>query len=202
MRGRPPQIQNDAILDAARDVFLEEGHGATTAKIAQRAGVSEGILFYRFKSRSALLAAVIERETLPPVELRDLARTAADSSFEENLEKLVTLTLRSVQKASPFIGIAESSPRSDEVLKLLKNNPNPPPKIVVELIAGYLVEEMRLGRIRKIDPFVVGRVILGSCMDFVRAQHLLPLRGDEKAFTHGLIDLLLHGVAKPPSRQR
>jgi AcrR family transcriptional regulator len=76
MRGRPPRIREDEILNAARDVFREEGHATTTAKIAERAGVSEGILFYRYKSKEALLAAVIFRETQPPESLRDLVKTA------------------------------------------------------------------------------------------------------------------------------
>jgi len=70
MRGRPPSIREEDLLDAARDVFREEGHATTTAKIAERAGVSEGILFYRYKSKEALLAAVIHRETQPPEALR------------------------------------------------------------------------------------------------------------------------------------
>jgi len=40
MRGRPPSISEETILDAAKAVFMEEGVGATTARIAERAGIS------------------------------------------------------------------------------------------------------------------------------------------------------------------
>ena len=43
MRGRPLSISDDTILDAAKAVFVEEGVGATTAKIAERAGISESV---------------------------------------------------------------------------------------------------------------------------------------------------------------
>ncbi|MBK6513564.1 MAG: TetR family transcriptional regulator [Polyangiaceae bacterium] len=38
---RPTVIRNEAILEAARDVFLERGILGTSAEVAQRAGVSE-----------------------------------------------------------------------------------------------------------------------------------------------------------------
>jgi hypothetical protein len=40
---RPVTISDEQILDAARAVFTEKGPRATTAEIAERAGVSEGI---------------------------------------------------------------------------------------------------------------------------------------------------------------
>ncbi|MBU6163239.1 MAG: TetR family transcriptional regulator, partial [Myxococcales bacterium] len=36
---RPTTIDDEVILEAARQVFLEEGYAATTASIARRAGV-------------------------------------------------------------------------------------------------------------------------------------------------------------------
>ena len=50
-RGRPPTITSERLLDVARDVFLECGIRATTQDVAERAGVSEGVLFHRFKSK-------------------------------------------------------------------------------------------------------------------------------------------------------
>ena len=61
MRGRPPSITDEAILDAARAVFVEEGVGATTAKIAERAGISESVLFHRYKTKEALFISHLSR---------------------------------------------------------------------------------------------------------------------------------------------
>jgi AcrR family transcriptional regulator len=48
---RPVSIQDDVILRAAREIFLEKGWDATTSEIAAKAGVSNGIIFKRFKTK-------------------------------------------------------------------------------------------------------------------------------------------------------
>ena len=64
---RPQTIHTDTILAAARDEFLAQGFTtATTARIAKRAGVSEGTIFKRFRaslvrSRRARLRCVAAR---------------------------------------------------------------------------------------------------------------------------------------------
>lgn len=49
---RPVSIQDDVILRAAREIFLEKGWDATTSEIAAKAGVSNGIIFKRFKTKA------------------------------------------------------------------------------------------------------------------------------------------------------
>ncbi|MDX3226772.1 TetR/AcrR family transcriptional regulator [Streptomyces sp. ME19-01-6] len=65
-RKRPRQKRSqqtyDAILDAAAHVFEDLGYtGATTNKIAERAGVSIGSLYQYFPDKDALLYALGER---------------------------------------------------------------------------------------------------------------------------------------------
>src|SRR5829696_9084994 len=48
------------ILDAARDVFAENGLGVGVDAVARAAGVGVGTLYRRFPTKQDLLAAVIE----------------------------------------------------------------------------------------------------------------------------------------------
>lgn len=48
---RPVAIHDPTILDAAREVFLLRGAAATTAEVARRAGVSEGSIFKRYRTK-------------------------------------------------------------------------------------------------------------------------------------------------------
>lgn len=48
-----------ALLDAAREVFLEEGTSVALDRIARRAGVGIGTLYRRFPDRDALLVGVL-----------------------------------------------------------------------------------------------------------------------------------------------
>jgi len=204
IRGRPPSIREEVLLDAARDVFRADGHGATTAKIAKRAGVSEGILFYRYKSKEALLAAVIDRETQPPEALRKVARLVGHGTVAENLELIVESLLGAVSRAHPFLELAMTSPASGRIHALVfEKARKPPPQRIVELLAGYLDAEVRLGRIRAVDTTAAGRAILGGCIDFVRSGPEAAKQAERRAFGRGLVDLLQFGVAAaPPSRRR
>jgi AcrR family transcriptional regulator len=56
-RGRQAEARrNDlAVLEAARDVFAEQGAGAPVAAVAERAGVGMGTLYRRYGSKTELL---------------------------------------------------------------------------------------------------------------------------------------------------
>jgi AcrR family transcriptional regulator len=54
---RPKTIADEEILAVARKVFRAEGHAATTREIAQKAGISEGVLYQRFGSKDDLFFA-------------------------------------------------------------------------------------------------------------------------------------------------
>ncbi len=57
--GRPTILSDEKILSAARRVFLERGIRATTAEVAREAGVAEGSLFKRWKTKHALFFAAL-----------------------------------------------------------------------------------------------------------------------------------------------
>src|SRR5262249_19557223 len=60
-RRRAPQ-QRQRILDAAEKCFIESGfHAATMARIAATAGISPGLIYRYFESKSAIVRAIIER---------------------------------------------------------------------------------------------------------------------------------------------
>ena len=59
---RPVSIQDDVILRAAREIFLEKGWDATTSEIAAKAGVSNGIIFKRFKTKQALFQSAMQEQ--------------------------------------------------------------------------------------------------------------------------------------------
>jgi AcrR family transcriptional regulator len=54
--------QRQRILDAAEKCFIESGfHAATVAHIATTAGMSAGLIYRYFESKSAIVRAIIER---------------------------------------------------------------------------------------------------------------------------------------------
>lgn len=54
--------KQEKILEAALVLFAQEGYNATsTSKIAQKAGVSEGLIFRHFKNKKGLLNALMKQ---------------------------------------------------------------------------------------------------------------------------------------------
>ena len=59
---RPRQISDEAIREAARAVFVEEGPSAPVSRVAQRLGVSSAALFARVGSKERLMLLALEPE--------------------------------------------------------------------------------------------------------------------------------------------
>jgi len=57
-----PQIRINEILDAADQLFFSKGYHATTINdIAKKMGVAQGMLYYYFKSKEAVLEKLLDR---------------------------------------------------------------------------------------------------------------------------------------------
>jgi AcrR family transcriptional regulator len=116
IRRRDPEAKRARLLEAARSLFAEEGFEATsTAAIARRAGVSEGIVFHHFGSKHGLLAAVSE----------DYGRGLAAVMFEQD-PAVVPSTEEMLRRAFVYVRkhgtlsmllVATSSPEAQHVAR-------------------------------------------------------------------------------------
>ena len=77
------------ILDAAREVFAEEGIEATVAEVAERAGVGTATIFRRFPTKDDLLAAVVAQR------LEDIAQKGREALAGKNAMKGLHRLMRS-----------------------------------------------------------------------------------------------------------
>jgi AcrR family transcriptional regulator len=66
------------VLDAAREVFAEQGIDAPVTDIAERAGVGVGTIFRRFPTKDDLLVAVVEQRTAQLIDAADAALESPD----------------------------------------------------------------------------------------------------------------------------
>lgn len=86
--------RREHLLRDALTLFAERGYAGTSVKaIAQRAGVSQGLLYVHFENKEALLLALFERE------MRDVQGTLAAGAAgvgTEALEALLRSTFKTV----------------------------------------------------------------------------------------------------------
>ncbi|MFE5409025.1 TetR/AcrR family transcriptional regulator [Microbacterium sp. NPDC056569] len=92
------EAKRQAILDAALEVFAESGYRAGSLReVAQRVGMSEAGLLHHFRSKSALLMAVLDHRD-------DLSRNVVDFEQPDGVEALRGLAdLAGRNAASPGV---------------------------------------------------------------------------------------------------
>jgi AcrR family transcriptional regulator len=205
---RPVSIKDETIIEAARQVFLERGIQATTAEVAERAGVSEGSIFKRFKSKGELFRAAMAHLHDELAFARDLAGRVGKADVREVLFETGMEIVVFFRQLMPLHMMAWSNPGSEGLPKALRG-PNPPPVRALKNITGYFEAEMRGGRMRRQDPEIVARAFLGSVHTFVFFELLYQMNGElplaAETYVRGLVSLLWTGIdpaheGGPPSR--
>lgn len=90
--GNASTPSRDRILDAAREVFAEDGLGAARVdEIARRAGCNKALIYYYFASKDELYDAVFAEEVERNMPIFEAVREA---TFHEWLEGLAEATTR------------------------------------------------------------------------------------------------------------
>jgi AcrR family transcriptional regulator len=197
---RPVTIKNETIVAAAREVFLARGIQATTSEVAERAGVSEGSVFKRFKTKTELFRAAMGDEPTLPEFIVALPRRVGTGELRERLFTLGMEMVGFFRELIPLMMMAWSNP-APTGLPAMVSGPNPAPVRVVKQLAGYFEAEMRGGRLRASDPEIAARTFVGALHHFAffellhRTDGELPLAAE--TFVRGVVELLLRGSPAP-----
>jgi AcrR family transcriptional regulator len=203
-RGRPVTLSDDALLDAARDVFVERGLEATTSEIARRARISESVIFYRYKTKEALFTAVFERELVLPPGFKKLVWRAGMGEVADNLFDAGMGLVELSERTLPFMMMACVSPTKLNVLAKHAKQPHPVRQEMLGALTLYFDAEMQGGRLRPVQSEILARTFLGGIVQYVMSAHMAPPPSqiDPPTFLRGVIDVLLHGVVEAPIRPR
>lgn len=199
---RPVTITDEQIIEAARAVFLEKGLRATTAEVARRAGVAEGSIFNRFKTKEGLFRAAMQLgpDEEPPW-VRRLAGRVGQGDVREALSEIGMEVVEFFRTLLPVMMMEWSHKAETDEAGVPRRHPGDgaAPLRMLKRIAGYFEAEMQAGRLRRHDPEIVARTFLGSIQNFVffelmtRSRDELPLPAE--TFLRGLVKMLWDGVA-------
>ena len=195
-RGRPPVIDSARLLAVAREVFLERGIRATTLEVAERAGVSEGSLFHRFKSKEGLFAAAMNFDAdEAPRLLQAALRDVEGLEVREGLVKLSTALLEIGRVALPIMMMSWSNPKLSGGTPFDKKRAGF--REFLKAFGAYLEGKMDQGKLRRIDAEVLARTLIGSVHHYSMMRTLMEADDaliPEGMFVRGLVDLLLNGA--------
>ena len=191
---RPPTIKDAQILQAAREVFLEKGITATTAEVARRAGVAEGSLFNRFKTKHDLFRAAMQDQMEEPPWLDLLDRRVGLGDVRETLFDVGQEIVQFYRRLMPLMMMSWSNPKAG-----LPELQHDAPLRVLHRVTSFFAAEMQAGRLRRHDPEILARGFLGGLSNYVFFQILLSAQKEMSmpvdVFLRGLLDLLWTGVA-------
>lgn len=197
-RGRPPVISTERLLAVARGVFLELGIRATTSEVATRAGIAEGTIFHRFKSKQELFRAAMDFDPdrlLAMVE--QLPHQAQSGELRQTLVDFAQAFIELGRVAMPVMMMSWSNPESQLCAERTSERATRYQRTLTAL-SGFFQAEIARARLRPADPEVLSRMLIGSLHHFCVTELLMgnpPSKLGQQEFAEQVVDVLL---ASPP----
>ncbi|MEH2161628.1 MAG: TetR/AcrR family transcriptional regulator [Nostoc sp.] len=206
---RISRITNQQILEAARQVFLQQGFGASTLEIAQQAGISEASIFKRFSTKEELFFAAMG---IPekPLWVNELESLCGEGDLKENLINICLKIMEFYTEVLPQIMMLRS--RGNALPE--PGDKEPRPIGDVKALTAFLEDEINQNRLRPCDPQTVAHILLGSLMNYVFLEQIssqvsiktdnLPtityLNSEDRAtevstFIQNFVDIVWQGIA-------
>ena len=201
LRGRPKVISNDELLQVARGVFLERGIRATTAEVAERAGIAEGTVFMRFKSKDALFRAAmcIDPNKLPPF-VEALSGRVGKGDLRRTLVEFATSALEVSRHALPVMLMSWSNPGGEYALEKATER-SEGYRRGFSAVRRFFEGEMRAGRLGPCNAELLTRIFMGSLHHYCLSELFLAQEEGKRlsptAFAEGLVDMLLRATPRP-----
>lgn len=196
---RPDPRKREAVIQAAADLFVDQGYGVTMDAIATAAGVSKQTIYNAFSTKEDLFGAVIADRAERVFGL--LSRPPADAGPEDVLRQvgrqfLALIASRPAMCVQRMIVMSSGNP---EVARLYYENG---PRRAVRLLAAYLQQETERGRLHVTDPDLAAESFFGMLNGHVQMRVMLGLQSewDEETLARKAdygVDLFLkaHGPA-------
>jgi AcrR family transcriptional regulator len=204
---RRAEARPDEVLDAALDLFIEKGFAATRVEdIAARAGLSKGAVYLYFPSKEAVLEGIVKRAVVP------IASSAVEmaGNYAGDPRTIITMVMKTVATRL-------TEPRTIAIPKLMMREMINFPDFakmyreevldrVIPIIVGLLKTGIAEGDLRRVDPELTIRSIVGPIMLHVLMDEVFGIRPAGGLAIDRLIDnhltILFDGLSAPASNKR
>ena len=192
--------KEDAIVEAARRIFMEKGFAKTTmAEIARQSGVADGTVYLYFKNKEALARTVVSDFYR---RLTERAQSGVDGlgSVQDQLRFLASHHMESIMNEHrilemlPIVSAEIDSYRGSELFDLNKN---------YVIIFDRLVKVGQAsGAVKStVAPWILRDIFFGS-MDYgFKTMMIGNRRKDISRFIDDLLGLIIVDTSKPNQHQ-
>lgn len=186
----------ERILDAALELFGAKGFvAATTREIAKKAGVNEVTVFRTFGTKQGVYAAMLAERSLVPSIMRSV-----EFDLSSPLEEMM------VRNVSTVLGMLKAN---RHMFMLMFNDVWRQPKgrrslgevplqKAIDFLASTLKRQMDAGRLRRMEPEVAARAMIGMVQAYFLTNYLIQGSADDPdkddRFVRGFVSIFLDGL--------
>ncbi|ACL25597.1 TetR/AcrR family transcriptional regulator [Chloroflexus aggregans] len=176
------------IIDGALDAFARLGFDrATNRDIARAAGIaSPGLIYHYFKDKTDLLYQVI-RERMPLVPIVDAVEQLGDEPPDVVLPRLGERLAQAIDQpltvaiGKIVIGEVLRHPQLARVINEIG------PGRAMNALAAYLARQMELGRLRRTDPQIAARLLIGPILTYFFSREVLDQPEAHAIAAHAMV---------------
>ncbi|WP_322821372.1 TetR/AcrR family transcriptional regulator [Chloroflexus sp.] len=199
------ELRRQQIIDGALSAFSQLGfERATNRDIARAAGIgSPGLIYHYFKDKTDLLYQVV-RERMPLIQLIDSMKELDDTPPEVALPQLAGRLAYLINQpltiaiGKIIIGEVLRHPQLAQVINEIG------PGRAMNLLAAYLERQMALGRLRRTDPQIAVRLLIGPLYAYFLSRYVLNQPEAHAISPHAMateaVDLFLRAM-QPEANQ-
>jgi AcrR family transcriptional regulator len=179
---------------------LELGIRATTSEVAARAGIAEGTIFHRFKSKEELFRAAMNFDPDAALVLVEaLLASGGNGELRQTLVEFAERFLAFGRVAMPVMMMSWSNPENQMCAERTSERASRYQRVLGAL-SGFFETEMASGRLRRVDAEVMSRMLIGSLHHFCMTE--LFMGGPQSRLTHRefaeqVVDVLLASGVVP-----
>jgi TetR/AcrR family transcriptional regulator, mexJK operon transcriptional repressor len=187
--------KHDAIVEAARRVFLREGYSASMDLVAAEAGVSKQTVYNHFGSKEELFRAIVDHVSDKLLDVLDEREAKADpaATLEAVARRFLKLLLMPAHLALHRMLVAEA-PRFPDLARAIYVGG---PAHAANELAHYLAEESRKGTLAVADPALAAEQFFGALCGHLHLRALLsPRDAPGKAETERAIAYAVQGFLR------
>ena len=189
--------RKDQIVNAAEEVFTQKGlDNARMDDIAEETGLSKGTLYLYFKSKDALIAAVLDRifqrefRAFENTDLSTISATEAIWIFTDTVIKDIKIILRLMPIAYEFLALAFRNKTVQKALKIYINR-------YMDIFNPVIQHGVETGEFRQVDVkevgIAIGAIVEGTLLLWIYDNSMVE---PEKHIRSGM-KLLLEGLLAP-----
>jgi TetR/AcrR family transcriptional repressor of mexJK operon len=180
-----PSDTRQRILSEAVKLFAKMGYArSTTRALAAAAGVTEVTLFRYFESKEKLFEAAV-RQFGGPVVASMLEAQLSGDDYRADLMRVGAMFMRILQQRGEFVRLALcEATHFPELRDTLAQNP----RALMDVIAGYLEQQIERKRIRPIHPEAAAQVFFGALFSYSLMTEVLIDPAKAKATAEQVVE--------------